>query len=108
MQPMEPGATLRFTAAARTLADEARRLGLHPPAFRSPPRLEAVDRSLRRHPRGSIVAVRLRDRPWAAVVSDMVEGVVAANDLSTADADRVRAALWQAMAEPAVAAAQVA
>lgn len=38
----------------------------------------------------------------------MVEGVVAANDLSTTDADRVRAVLWQAMAEPAVAATQVA
>jgi hypothetical protein len=107
MHAMEPGATLRFTAAARTLADEARRLGLHPPAFRSPPRLDAVDRSLRRHPRGAIVAVRLRGRPWAAVLSDMVEGVVAANDLPPADADRARAALWRAMAEPA-AAAQVA
>ncbi|HMK10537.1 MAG TPA: hypothetical protein VK461_03095 [Acidimicrobiales bacterium] len=105
---MEPGATLRFTAAARTLADAARRLGLDAPSFRSPPRLTTVDRSLRRHPRGAVVAVRLRGRPWAAVLADMVEGVVAANDLGATEADRVRAALWQAVADPTVSAAQVA
>ena len=106
---MEPGATLRFTAAARALADAARRLGLQPPGFRSPPRLGSVDRSLRRHPRGTVVAVRLRGRPWAAVLADMVEGVVAANDLTAADADRVRSALWEALAEGGpVSAAQVA
>ena len=96
---MEPGATLRFTAAARALADAARRLGLQPPGFRSPPRLGSVDRSLRRHQRGTVVAVRLRGRPWAAVLADMVEGVVAANDLTAGDADRVRSALWQALAD---------
>jgi hypothetical protein len=98
---MEPGATLRFSAAARALAGASRRLGLDPPSFRSPPRLSSVDRSLRRHERGTVVAVRLRGRPWAAVLADMVEGVVAANDLAAADADRARAALWQAVADPA-------
>ena len=96
---MEPGATLRFTAAARALADATRRLGLQPPSFRSPPRLGSVDRSLRRHPRCTVVAVRLRGRPWAAVLADMVEGVVAANDLTAGDADRVRSSLWEALAE---------
>ncbi len=106
---MEPGATLRFTAAARSLAEAARRMGLQPPGFRSPPRLGTVDRSLRRHPRGTIVSVRLRGRPWAAVLADMVDGVVAANDLDPAAADGIRAALWEALAEhPAGGAAQVA
>ena len=105
---MEPGATLRFTAAARALADAARRLGLKPPSFRSPPRLGSVDRSLRRHPRGTVVAVRLRERPWPAVLADMVEGVIAANDLSAAAADCVRGALWQAVADPSIDVAQVA
>jgi len=50
------------------------------------------------------VAVRLRGRPWAAVLADMVEGVVAANDLHAAEADRARAALWEAVADPALAA----
>ena len=105
---MEPGATLRFAAAARALADASRRLGLDAPSFRSPPRLGSVDRSLRRHQRGTVVAVRLRGRPWAAVLADMVEGVVAANDLTAADADRVRATLWQAVADAPSGVAQVA
>jgi hypothetical protein len=53
---------------------------------------------VRRGP-GVTVAVALRDRPWAAVVADMVEGVVAANRLAGVGADRARAALWQAAAE---------
>ena len=52
--------------------------------------------------------MRLRERPWPAVLADMVEGVIAANDLSAADADRVRGALWQAVADPAIDVAQVA
>ena len=105
---MEPGATLRFAAAARALVDASRRLGLEPPSFRSPPRLGSVDRSLRRHDRGTVVAVRLRGRPWAAVLADMVEGVVAANDLTAADADRVRADLWLAVSDTPFSVAQVA
>ena len=38
----------------------------------------------------------------------MVEGVVAANDLTAADADRVRAALWQSVADTPSGVAQVA
>ncbi len=41
-----------------------------------------------------MVAVRLRGRPWTAVVSDMIEGVVAANRLVGAEADGIRRALW--------------
>jgi hypothetical protein len=44
------------------------------------------------------VAVALRHRPWAAVVADMVEGVVATNRLAGVGADRARAALWRAVA----------
>src|SRR5512142_2801964 len=72
--------SLRFAAAARTLAMVARRGHLVVPGFRSPPRV--VD------------TVSIRGRPWSAVVSDMVEGVVAANRLSGRDADGVRRALW--------------
>ena len=45
---------------------------------------------------GVTVAVALRDRPWGAVVADMVEGVVVANRLAGVAADRARAALWEA------------
>jgi hypothetical protein len=43
------------------------------------------------------VAVLLKGRPWSAVVSDMIEGIVVANGLSGVKADRARAALWLAV-----------
>ena len=43
------------------------------------------------------MAVRLKGRPWSAVVSDMIEGIVVANRLTGARADRARAALWLAV-----------
>jgi len=90
--------SLRFAAAARSLGSAARQRGLAVPAFRSPPRLVGVDRSLRRRADGAVVvAVRLRGRPWVAVLADMVEGVVAANRLVGGDADHCRTAMWTAV-----------
>jgi hypothetical protein len=97
---MEPATTLRFAHAARLLADETRRLGLVTPGFRSPPRLAGLDRTLRWRPSGPTVAVRVRDRPWAAVLADLIEGVIVANRLVGPAAERVRAQLW-ATASPA-------
>jgi hypothetical protein len=88
--------TVDFAGAARGLTQEARRMGLVGPSFRCPPRLVGVDRTIRRHPEGAIVAVRLRGRPWAAVLADMIEGVVVANRLQPPEADRLRADLWKA------------
>jgi hypothetical protein len=90
--------SLRFSAAARTLGLVARRLGLAVPGFRSPPRLAEVDRTLRRRgDGGATVAVRLKGRPWVAVLADMIDGVIAANGLAGADAARVRTRLWAAV-----------
>jgi hypothetical protein len=90
--------SVRFAAAARTLGAVARARGLLVPAFRSPPRLDGVERSIRRRPDGGVVvAVRLRGRPWAAVLADMIEGVVAANGLGGVEADRLRSVLWRAV-----------
>jgi len=87
---------LRFADAARSLADTARARELTIPAFRSPPRVAGADRTIRRRADGgATVAVRLRGRPWPAVLGDMVEGVVVANGLVGADAMRARAALWE-------------
>ncbi len=93
--------TLQFAAAARDLATAARLRSLVVPSFRSPPKIADAQRTIRR--RGSVpsVAVRLRGRPWAAVLADMIEGVVVANELSGLRADRVRAALWLAVEDPA-------
>jgi hypothetical protein len=89
---------LRFAETVRVLGVEARRRGLGMPGFRSPPRLRGVARSVRRRSDGgSTIAVVVRGRPWAAVVADMVEGVVVANHLSGAAADHVRAQLWAAV-----------
>jgi hypothetical protein len=88
--------TVDFASAARTLTREARRRGLVGPSFRCPPRLVGVDRTLRRHGEGVVVAVRLRGRPWAAVLADMIEGVVVANRLQPPHADRLRNELWAA------------
>ena len=56
-----------FAAAARVLSRAARAQGLVGPSYRCPPRLVGVDRTLRRRNGGTIVSVRVRGRPWAAV-----------------------------------------
>ncbi len=91
---MQPATSVDFAAAARTLAREARRRHLVGPSFRCPPRLVGVDRSIRRRPNGVVVSVKLRNRPWVAVLADMIEGVVVANRLGSPDADRLRSAMW--------------
>ena len=44
-----------------------------------------------------MVAVVVRDRPWPAVQADLVEGVVAANALTSPASDRAREGLWRAL-----------
>lgn len=88
--------TADFAAAARSLSSEARQRGLVGPSFRCPPRLVGVDRTIRRRPEGAIVSVRVRGRPWPAVLADMIEGVVVANQLTPPRSDRLRTELWAA------------
>lgn len=94
MGSMEP-TSLRFARLARSLGQAAVAQGLRAPTFRSPPRIPDVSRSIVRRGPAVTVAVALRDRPWPAVVADMVEGVVAANRLTGVRADHVRAGLWR-------------
>lgn len=93
--------TADFAQAARRLTMAARAQSLQAPGFRCPPRLVGVDRSLRRRGETAVVAVRVRDRPLVAVLADMIEGVVVANGLQAPESDRVRAALWEAVADQA-------
>jgi len=69
------------------------------PGFRSPPRIIGVNRTIKRSREGTggIVAVRLSDRPFTAVIGDMIEGVLALNRLSVPEADSVRTYLWRVM-----------
>ena len=95
---MEPATTIDFASAARTLTREARRRGLIAPSYRCPPRIVGLDRSIRRRPdAGAVVAVRVAGRPLAAMVADMIEGVVVTNALLPPHADRLRAELWTAV-----------
>jgi hypothetical protein len=41
-----------------------------------------------------VVAVALRDRPFVAVLGDMIEGVIVVNRLVAPVADQVRTSLW--------------
>lgn len=91
------GTALRFAAVARTLTERARAEGLRAPTFRSPPGVAGAHRTVRHRRGGASVAIRLRGRPWPAVVADMVEGVVVANRLTGAEAARVRSAMWSAL-----------
>ncbi|MCY3952484.1 MAG: hypothetical protein OXG55_07110 [bacterium] len=87
----------RFAEAGRCLAAAATLMELDVPAFRTPPRVAGLDRTIRRGPDGSaLVSVRSRGRRWPAVLADMIEGVVAANGLDPPEAARVRDELWQA------------
>jgi hypothetical protein len=103
--------SLRFAETVRRLVASARPLGLATPTFRSPPGLAGATRTIRRRPDGAVVvAVAVRDRPWAVVEDDLIEGIVRTNALGGPAAERCRTALRSAMAEASgpVAAAGVA
>jgi hypothetical protein len=93
---VEAGALL-FSQAARRLGAATRAADLTVPAFRCPPRVAGAHRTIRRYPGGAVVAVRLRDRSFADVASDMVEGVLAVNRLDETAAARMRLLLHQAI-----------
>lgn len=97
---MHESPSIRFARTVQALGVAGRELGLEVPAFRSPPRLVGVQRSIRRVAGSTTVAVVVRGRPWAAVQADLVEGIVAANRLGAGAAGRVRAHLWAAIATP--------
>ena len=39
----------------------------------------------------------IADRPFTAVIGDMIEGVIVINRLDPPEADRIRTLLWRAM-----------
>ncbi len=94
---MQSGNSIEFAKAARSLTHVARQRGLVGPSFRCPPRIVGVDRSLRRYQDGAVVAVKLRGRPFVAVLSDMIEGVIVTNRLASPVSDRLRGELWEVL-----------
>lgn len=90
--------SLHFAESVRVLSTAARGLGLDVPAIRSRPRRDDVDRTIRRRPDGeAVVAVRLEDRPFAAIQADLVESFVVTNQFVGADASLLRRELWAAL-----------
>ena len=93
---IESAPSVRFAIVAKSIAQVVASCGLEVPGFKSPPRSGDVDRTVRRLSRGSIVAVRIKDRPFEAVIADMIDGVVLCNDMSTEKAGKLRNLLWGA------------
>ena len=93
---IESAPSVRFAIVAKSIAQVVARCGLDVPGFKSPPRSGNLDRTVRRQRSGSIVAVRIKDRPFEAVIADMIEGVVLCNDMSTEKAGKLRSLLWDA------------
>lgn len=94
--------SLRFAAAARSLGEVARAAGLVVPGFRSPPRIDGVDRTIKRQVDAAgvesvTVSVRLKGRPWVSVLADMIDGVLVANELSGPTAGAARTVMWGAV-----------
>ena len=98
----EPRTTAtQFSECVRAVVQLCRRRGLKPPVFRSPPRIQGVDRSILRRANGTvIVAVRRGQRPLAAVRADVIEGAIVANRLAGESADRFRGLAWAAVDGP--------
>ncbi len=97
-QENRTGRCLAFAEAARQLGLAARGQEMVVPSFRSPPREVGRRRTLARHGDGSVtVSVMVRNRIWEAVLADMIEGVVAANQLEGIDAEVLRDQLWDAL-----------
>ena len=90
--------SLRFAESVRVLSGAARGQGLVVPAFRSPPHSPSNDRTIRRRGSDVTVAVRLNGRPFAAVQSDLIQGLLVVNEIEVAHADEVRRTLWNALA----------
>jgi hypothetical protein len=92
-----PPSSYTFSAVVRSVAREAREIGLAVPVFRSPPHLEGEDRTIHRRHGDLVVAVRLRDRALCDVVADVIEGVIVANRLADPDDVSVRLRLLHAV-----------
>ena len=91
---------MKFATTVRTLGAAARARGLSVPGFRSPPKIAGAERTLQRRADGAAtVAVVIRGRPYQAVTADLIEGIVIVNDLSGAEATRVRTHLWEAVVQ---------
>ena len=96
---IESAPSVRFSMIAKAFGQLATRAGFVVPGFRSPPRSRDTDRSIRKDSSGSVVAVRIKDRPFEAVIADMIEGVIVCNGLPATRSGALRDLLWRSAIE---------
>lgn len=90
--------SVAFAHAARVLSLVARELGHEAPSFRSPPRIAGARRSMTKRTDGSVcISVATRNRTAAAVIADMIEGIVVASSEAPSAVGALRDALWAAI-----------
>jgi hypothetical protein len=107
-RPASGCSVAEFSECVRRIVAVARSQGLNPPAFRSPPRLPGLDRSVQRRAKGAVmIAIRRGERPFAAIQGDIIEGVVVANRLSGEQAEQFRRVAWSGLESQHKAAATV-
>ena len=92
---IENAPSVRFSIVAKAFGQLAAQAGFVAPGFRSPPSSRQTDRAIRKHGSGSVVAVRIKDRPFEAVIADMIDGVIVCNELSSPRSGELRNLLWQ-------------
>jgi len=94
---IESAPSVRFSIVAKVITQVSARCGIEVPGFKSPPRSGDLDRAVRQQSSGSVVAVRIKDRPFEAVIADMIEGVILCNDLPVGKAAKLRNVMWSAV-----------
>ena len=92
---IESAPSVRFSMVAKAFGHLGAQAGFAVPGFRSPPRSTQTARAIRRDSSGSVVAVRIKDRPFEAVIADMIEGVVVCNGLPGPRSGELRDLLWR-------------
>ena len=85
-----------FQTMLRALSAESVRLRLTTPVLRDNPQIPSANRTLRKTLAGQLVLRVNRWRPAIDVASDLIDGIVKANDLDDEEAEPIRSALWQA------------
>ena len=96
---MAESSSFQFANTVRALSTVARERGYNVPAFKGPPNLGEHSRTLRRNRDGSItISVVFRGRAWLSTLSDIVEGVVVANN-HLDKAHQLRDLLWSVIEE---------
>lgn len=90
--------SVNFVSVVRTLGRIANQREFISPSFRCPPPSAKFQRSMRNLGEGEItISIVIRERPWLAVLADIVEGFVIANKSLERESE-LRNLLWDSIA----------